>query len=60
MDTFLYAYDYLYRKSGKFRPPDLLRQNVKEDRLGLKTGRDFMSTQLSLLRPSQSVEMNGF
>ena len=41
MDTFLYAYDYLYRKSEKFRPPDLLRQNVKEDRLGLKTGRGF-------------------
>lgn len=42
MDTFLYAYDYLRNKLGeKFRPPDLLRQNVKEGRLGLKTGKGF-------------------
>ena len=42
MDTFLYAYDYLHSKLGeKFRPPDILRQNVKEGRLGLKTGKGF-------------------
>lgn len=42
MDTFLYAYDYLYKNLGdKFRPPDLLRQNVKENKLGLKTGKGF-------------------
>nr|MDO8082088.1 3-hydroxyacyl-CoA dehydrogenase family protein [Candidatus Freyarchaeota archaeon] len=42
MDVFLNAYDYLHSKLGdKFRPPDLLRQNVEEGRLGLKTGKGF-------------------
>lgn len=42
LDTFLYAYEYLYRKFGdKFRPPNLLRRNVENDRLGVKTGKGF-------------------
>jgi 3-hydroxybutyryl-CoA dehydrogenase len=42
LDTFLNVYDYLHRTLGdRFRPPDLLRQNVKEGRLGLKTGKGF-------------------
>jgi 3-hydroxybutyryl-CoA dehydrogenase len=42
MDIFLHAYDYLHNKLGeKFRSPNLLRQNVKEGRLGLKTSKGF-------------------
>lgn len=42
MDTFLYAYTYLYNTLGeKFRPPDLLRQKVELGELGIKTGKGF-------------------
>jgi 3-hydroxyacyl-CoA dehydrogenase len=42
MDTFLYAYDYLYKTLGeKFKPPNLLRHKVELGDLGIKTGKGF-------------------
>ncbi|MCX8177984.1 MAG: 3-hydroxyacyl-CoA dehydrogenase family protein [Candidatus Bathyarchaeota archaeon] len=42
MDTFLYAYTYLYNTLGeKFKPPDLLKSKVESGELGIKTGRGF-------------------
>lgn len=42
MDTFLYAYDYLYSALGeKFKPPNLLRSKVESGELGIKTGKGF-------------------
>jgi len=42
MDTFLYAYDYLYKTLGeKFKPPNLLRRKVELGELGIKTGKGF-------------------
>jgi len=42
MDTFLYAYDYLYKTLGeKFKPPNLLRRKVELGDLGIKTGKGF-------------------
>ncbi|MBS7605987.1 MAG: 3-hydroxyacyl-CoA dehydrogenase family protein [Candidatus Bathyarchaeia archaeon] len=42
MDTFLYAYTYLYNTLGeKFRPPDLLKRKVELGELGIKTGKGF-------------------
>jgi 3-hydroxybutyryl-CoA dehydrogenase len=42
MDTFLYAYDYLYKMLGeKFKPPNLLKRKVELGELGIKTGKGF-------------------
>jgi 3-hydroxybutyryl-CoA dehydrogenase len=42
MDTFLYAYDYLYKTLGeKFKPPNLLKRKVELGELGIKTGKGF-------------------
>lgn len=42
LDTFLYAYEYLYQKLGaRFRPPDRLRQAVNEGKTGVKSGKGF-------------------
>jgi len=42
MDTFLHAYDYLYKTLGaKFKPPNLLRTKVESSELGIKTGKGF-------------------
>jgi 3-hydroxybutyryl-CoA dehydrogenase len=42
MDTFLYAYTYLYNTLGeKFKPPSLLRLKVESGELGIKTGKGF-------------------
>jgi 3-hydroxybutyryl-CoA dehydrogenase len=42
MDTFLYAYNYLYEKLGaKYKPPNLLRTKVESKELGTKTGKGF-------------------
>ena len=42
MDTFLYAYNYLYNTLGeRFKPPDLLRRKVESGELGIKTGKGF-------------------
>jgi 3-hydroxybutyryl-CoA dehydrogenase len=42
LDVRLGVAEYLYRKLGeRFRPPELLRQMVRENRLGQKTGRGF-------------------
>jgi 3-hydroxybutyryl-CoA dehydrogenase len=41
LDTELSQYSYLYEqlKETKFKPPDLLKQKVKNGELGLKTGK---------------------
>ncbi|MEM2737897.1 MAG: 3-hydroxyacyl-CoA dehydrogenase family protein [Candidatus Bathyarchaeia archaeon] len=42
MDTFLYAYTYLYNTLGdKFKPPNLLKHKVETNELGIKTGKGF-------------------
>ena len=42
LDTFLYAYDYLWKKlDDRFRPPDLLRNKVRDGDLGIKTRKGF-------------------
>lgn len=42
MDTFFYAYDHLYKKLGeRFKPPNILRRNAEEGKLGLKTNEGF-------------------
>jgi len=42
MDTFFYAYSYLYNTLGdKFKPPNLLRRKAESGELGIKTGKGF-------------------
>lgn len=43
LDVFLGAYNYLYKATGdkKYEPPELLKQTVKEGKLGVKTGEGF-------------------
>ncbi|MEM3628339.1 MAG: 3-hydroxyacyl-CoA dehydrogenase family protein [Candidatus Bathyarchaeia archaeon] len=42
LDTFLYAYTYLYNTLGeKFKPPTLLKRKVEMNELGIKTGKGF-------------------
>jgi len=42
MDTFLYAYSYLYDTLGeRFKLPQLLRRKVESNELGIKTGKGF-------------------
>jgi 3-hydroxybutyryl-CoA dehydrogenase len=42
VDTFLYAYSYLYDTLGeRFKLPQLLRRKVESNELGIKTGKGF-------------------
>ncbi|NHV97679.1 MAG: 3-hydroxyacyl-CoA dehydrogenase family protein [Thaumarchaeota archaeon] len=42
MDTFLYAYSYLYNTLGeRFKLPQLLKHKVESNELGIKTGKGF-------------------
>jgi 3-hydroxybutyryl-CoA dehydrogenase len=42
LDVRLGVAEYLYGKLGdRFRPPELLRQMVRENKLGQKTGKGF-------------------
>ena len=42
MDTFLYAYSYLYNTLGeRFKVPQLLKRKVESNELGIKTGKGF-------------------
>ncbi|MEM3550482.1 MAG: 3-hydroxyacyl-CoA dehydrogenase family protein [Candidatus Bathyarchaeia archaeon] len=42
MDTFFYAYTYLYNTLGdRFKPPGLLRRKAESRELGIKTGKGF-------------------
>lgn len=51
MDTFLYAYTYLYKTLGeKFKPPSLLKSKVESGELGIKTGKGFYNY------PGKSIE----
>lgn len=42
LDTFLYAYDYLWKKLGeRFRFPEFVRNKVRDGNLGIKTRKGF-------------------